>query len=449
MPIQQLFIGKSIDRLLSPPSGTLLAPGTHNPSNSANFEKECTMLRKLSRVNFGKRLFIITQALALMTAIWLVGCLNPIVDDTNDDREDDVGKILMHQTGGFAGVSLITSIGEKDGKVILTRIDAQADKSEEIAVSEEDVARLWETLEENDVYSLSSNQELLENVRDAFFIELTVERGGKYNQFSVYAAELLADTGEVRYGKIVQAIQQFADSHFKADEEFIIADMPVTDISVQILESFPYQIHIVVKGYLGDACTELNEITQRREDNTVYVHITTKRPRDAICAQVIKDVTERVPLEGGFLPGSYKVVVNGVEKEFELQGEVDMNEAEGIMRGKVTIGPLCPVEPCDLPPEQIARIYEARKVFVYEKATEVKITEANLRGNGEFSFSLRSGIYIVDISDAEGNELPLDSLMRSIGNALPQEVEVKPYEEVTVNFDIDTGIRSVDNAPGF
>jgi hypothetical protein len=407
------------------------------------------MLRKLLRVSFGKRLFIITQALFLMTAIWLVGCLNLIVDETPDDREDDVGKILMHQTGGFAGVSRITSIGEKDGKVVLAYIDAQADKSEEIVVSKEDVAQLWITLEENDVYSLSSNQELLENVRDAFFIELTVERDGKYNQFSVYAPDLLTGTGEARYNNIVQAIQQFADSHFKADDEFIIADMPITDISVEILESFPYQIHIVVKGYLSDACTELNEITQRREDNTVYVHITTKRPKDAMCAQVITDVTERVPLEGGFLPGSYKVIVNGVEKEFELQGDVDMNQAEGIMRGKVTIGPLCPVEPCDLTPEEVARIYEARKVFVYEKATEAKVTKANLRGNGEFSFSLRQGTSIVDISDAEGNELPLDSLMRSIGNALPQEVEVKPYEEVTVNFDIDTGIRSVDNAPGF
>ncbi len=407
------------------------------------------MLRRLLRADFGKTLSIITQALVLITAIWLVGCLNPIVDETPDDREDDVGKILMHKTGGFAGVSQITSIGEKDGKIVLAYIDAWGDRSEEVTVSPEDVAQLWKTLEENDVFSLPSNEKLLENVRDGFFIELTVERGGKYNRFSVYAPDLLTGIGEARYGNIVRAIEQFADSQFKADEGFIIADMPVTDISVLILESFPYQIHIVVEGYLSDACTELNEITQRREDNTVYVHITTKRPKDAICAQVITEVAERVPLEGGFLPGRYKVIVNGVEKEFELQGDVNMNLGEGILRGKVTIGPLCPVEPCDLTPEQIASIYEARIVFIYEKTTKAKVTEANLRGNGEFSFSLKPGTYIVDISDAEGNELPLDSLMRSIGNALPEEVEIRPYEEATVNIDIDTGIRSVDHTPGF
>lgn len=407
------------------------------------------MLREVLRANFRKRLFIITQALVLMTAVWLVGCLIPIVDDTTDDREDDVGKIFMHQTGGIAGISRIISIGEVDGKIVLTRIDPQADRSEETSVSPEDLVQLWEILEENNILTIPTNDKLLETVMDGFFFELTVERGGKHNRFSVYAPELLIDSGEERYSNIVHAIQQFADSQFRADGEFIIADMPITDISVQILESFPYQIHIVVEGYLSDACTELNEITQRREDNTVYVHITTKRPRDAMCAQVIREVTERVPLEGGFLPGSYKVIVNGVEKEFELQGDVDMNLGEGILRGTVTIGPLCPVEPCDLPPEEVARIYEARKVFVYEKTTEAKITEANLSGNGEFSFSLRSGTYIVGISDAEGNELPLDSVLRPIGNALPQEVEVKPYEEVTVNFDIDTGIRSVDHAPGF
>jgi hypothetical protein len=406
------------------------------------------MLRKLLRLDFGKRLFIITQALVLMTAIWLVGCLNPIVDDTTDDQESEVGKIFMRQTGGIAGISRIISIGEADEKIVLTRIDPQADQREETVVLPEDLAQLWKMLEENDIFTISTNDKLLETVMDGFFFELTVERGGKYNQFSVYAPELLVDSGEARYSNIVHAIQQFADLHFKADDEFIIADMPITDISVQILESFPYQIHIVVKGYLSDACTELNEITQRRDDNAVYVHITTKRPRDAMCAQVITEVTERVPLEGGFLPGSYKVIVNGVEKEFELQGDVDMNLGEGIIRGKVTIGPLCPVEPCDLTPEQIASIYEARKVFVYEKATEAKVTEANLKGNGEFSFSLRPGIYIVDISDAEGNELSLDSPRMHIGNAIPQEVEVKPYEEATVNIDIDTGIRSVDNEHG-
>jgi hypothetical protein len=61
-----------------------------------------------------------------------------------------------------------------------------------------------------------------------------------------------------------------------------------------------------------------HETTHRRADNTVYVNISTKRPNDAMCAQVITEVTIRVPLEGGFLPGRYKIIVNDVEKDIEI-----------------------------------------------------------------------------------------------------------------------------------
>ena len=45
-----------------------------------------------------------------------------------------------------------------------------------------------------------------------------------------------------------------------------------------------------------------------------------KRPKDKQCDLAIREVVERVPLEGGFLPRRYKVIVNDFEKEFEIQG---------------------------------------------------------------------------------------------------------------------------------
>lgn len=81
-------------------------------------------------------------------------------------------------------------------------------------------------------------------------------------------------------------------------------------------------------------------------------------------------------------------------------------------------------------------------MIIYEEETEIKIAEAHLSPDGEYSFSLRPGNYIVDVSDAEGNELPLDLARRPrIGNAIPVEVEVRPSEKAVVDFDIDTGIR--------
>jgi len=255
---------------------------------------------------------IITQSLFLMTAVWLISCVN--VPVTPGGRE--LGKIIMHQTGGFAGVSRIITIEEKEEVILLTSVDEQTDKKLESQVSPEDLDKLWQTLEKNDVFVLPTNQEMLAHIADGFGYEITVQRGEQQNQFSVYAPDQLLEGGETRYNDIVQAIEQF--TKLQATEEFIIADMPINDISVEILESFPLQVHIMVNGYLSDSCTTLNEITQQRDENVIKVHITTKRPKDEICAQVITEVEERIPIEGTFLPGQYKVIVNEVEKEFEL-----------------------------------------------------------------------------------------------------------------------------------
>lgn len=108
----------------------------------------------------------------------------------------------------------------------------------------------------------------------------------------------------------------------------------------------------------------------------------------------------------------------------------------------MTIGPLCPVEPCNLTPEQIAGVYEARKAIVYEQLTEMKIAGVSLNASGEYFLFLTPGSYIVDITDAAGNALPLPPAMRpTLGNAIPTEFTIKAGETVFVDFDIDTGIR--------
>ena len=116
--------------------------------------------------------------------------------------------------------------------------------------------------------------------------------------------------------------------------------------------------------------------------------------------------------------------------------------AEGVLQGKVAIVPLCPIEPCNLTPEQIAGVYEARKAIIYEQLTEMKIAGVSLNASGEYSFSLTPGSYIVDITDTAGNALPLPPAMRpTLGNAIPTEFTTKAGETVFVDFDIDTGIR--------
>ena len=85
------------------------------------------------------------------------------------------------------------------------------------------------------------------------------------------------------------------------------------------LESFPVQIQVVAEGYLPDGCTEIDEITTEREENTFNINISTKRPKDAMCTQAIVPFSETIPLEvQGLKAGNYTVNVNGIMGSFEL-----------------------------------------------------------------------------------------------------------------------------------
>lgn len=93
----------------------------------------------------------------------------------------------------------------------------------------------------------------------------------------------------------------------------------VDSVEIRILESFPAQAQAVARGSLPDSCTQIGQITQAREGPTFDVTITTTRPADAICAQVLALFEEVVPLDAaGLGSGVYTVLVNGVSASFEL-----------------------------------------------------------------------------------------------------------------------------------
>ena len=94
----------------------------------------------------------------------------------------------------------------------------------------------------------------------------------------------------------------------------------VNDIKILLLESFPVQIHAVARGEHPDSCTKVDKVATRREGDTFFVTITTSRPADAMCAQVMTPFEEVVALDVvGLKAGVYTVDVNGVRDTFELQ----------------------------------------------------------------------------------------------------------------------------------
>jgi hypothetical protein len=71
---------------------------------------------------------------------------------------------------------------------------------------------------------------------------------------------------------------------------------------------------VTIEGELGDACTELGDITQEVEDTTITITVNTTRPADLMCAMQLQTFDTVVPLDATDLSaGEYTLVVNGTE----------------------------------------------------------------------------------------------------------------------------------------
>jgi hypothetical protein len=99
----------------------------------------------------------------------------------------------------------------------------------------------------------------------------------------------------------------------------VIGQVHIERVDVRILESAPPQAVAHVEGVLGDGCTELHSVEQRRSGNAVEVTIRNQRPRDAICTMIAKLYQADIRLEGQYPPGQYTVKVNGVERAFRTE----------------------------------------------------------------------------------------------------------------------------------
>ena len=107
-----------------------------------------------------------------------------------------------------------------------------------------------------------------------------------------------------------------------------------------------------------------------------------------------------------------------------------------LLQGAVTIGPIFPVEiPGDtrpVPPE----VFAARKIVIYDGSgkklvRDIAITQIGQGPTGYYTAQLAPGTYTVDI-----NRLGMDR-----ADNLPQKISPSADETVTIDVNIDTGIR--------
>ncbi len=106
--------------------------------------------------------------------------------------------------------------------------------------------------------------------------------------------------------------------------------------------------------------------------------------------------------------------------------------ATSTLKGKVSIGPICPVEridvPCPVPPEA----YASREFLVLSSDRSKTITRFHANASGTYIVTLPPGTYVV---------VPAKTGIGNMSKDLPATITIKGGETSHLDISVDTGIR--------
>lgn len=90
----------------------------------------------------------------------------------------------------------------------------------------------------------------------------------------------------------------------------------VAGVSVDVKNNHYYA---TVNGNYPDSCTRISDVQQEIDGDTIRFILTTGKPADLMCAQMITPFAVDLLIEtGGLMPGEYRIDVNGVTTTFTL-----------------------------------------------------------------------------------------------------------------------------------
>jgi hypothetical protein len=107
-----------------------------------------------------------------------------------------------------------------------------------------------------------------------------------------------------------------------------------------------------------------------------------------------------------------------------------------LLQGAVTIGPITPVQKVGECPPVPPEVFSSRKLIIYDESgqklvREVYFTQIDQSANGYYTAQIAPGTYTIDIAH--------QGMDRADG--LPKKITVAADETVTIDVNIDTGIR--------
>lgn len=101
---------------------------------------------------------------------------------------------------------------------------------------------------------------------------------------------------------------------------------------------------------------------------------------------------------------------------------------EGTLSGKVSIGPLCPVEPCR--GGAMSNPYTERELILQSENGD--LTLVPLGTDGKFETLVKAGTYTMNLSDC---------VFMGCAPTLPKTITIETGKTTQTDIDIDTGIR--------
>jgi len=92
----------------------------------------------------------------------------------------------------------------------------------------------------------------------------------------------------------------------------------IDSVDILLLESWPVQVRVVVRGSLPTPCHALAwNLAEPDADGRIALSVFSTYDMDAVCTQVLQPFERSIDV-GSFTSGAYVLVVNGVEYPFEI-----------------------------------------------------------------------------------------------------------------------------------
>lgn len=102
-------------------------------------------------------------------------------------------------------------------------------------------------------------------------------------------------------------------------EGFLRSPFYLDETELLILESYPYQLRMIIRGSLPTPCATLHwSVESADKDGRIHVELYSLQDPDVTCIQILHSIEETIPL-GSYTEGNYSVWINGeLIEELEL-----------------------------------------------------------------------------------------------------------------------------------